>query len=329
MGNIVSSLFTAGITSAALGLFYTVLLNAHGFTNVKYKYVVLIFFCCLLGLGFISFEALGITCFVLGIGIFILAIALFARGMGDSLKSMSKKSSSVTSPEAKDKTLYDASIANYVGVVFHFVVVVLICVSIFTYSDDVILDQTRMERLIGDAFFQFYSTLMLMLLGLFNPFVTPSEKLMGLADKLDPEGNSKLYKLLSNKQNWVTIKAIICVLIIAYFVNDGLFGFPSWDSSNLFMNGYLILIGFYILVNLNQLIRNPDFFFRRNVFRLTLLFKSAWLSIFVGAILVFSTMFLSSVIGVDIDRLKVSSESILFLGFNLLMLYNEYRLAKV
>ncbi|RYG12606.1 MAG: hypothetical protein EOO07_18800 [Chitinophagaceae bacterium] len=185
-----------------------------------------------------------------------------------------------------------------------------------------------MDRLIGDAFFQFYSTLMLMLLGLFNPFVTPSEKLMGLADKLDPEGNSKLYNLLSNKRNWTTLKAIICVLIIAYFVNDGLFNFPSWDSSNLLMNGYLILIGFYILINLNQLIRNPDFFFKRNIFRLTLLFKTAFLSIFVGAVLVFSTMFLSSIMGLDIDRLKVSSESILFLGFNVLMLYNEYRLAR-
>lgn len=328
MGNIVSSLFTAGFISAALGLFYTVLLNAHGFTSVKYKYVVLIFFCCLLGLGLISFEALGIASFVLGIGIFILAIALFARGMGDSLKSMSKRSSPAVAPENKDKTLHDSSIANYVGVVFHFVVIVLICVSIFTYSDNVILDEARMGRLIGDAFFQFYSTLMLMLLGLFNPFVTPSDKLMALADKLDPEGNSKMHKFLSNRQNWVIIKSIICVLIIAYFVNDGLFGLPSWDSSDLFMNGYLILIGFYILVNVNQLIRNPDFFFRRNVFRLTLLFKSAWLSIFVGAILVFSTMFLSAIIGIDIDKLKVSSESILFLGFNLLMFYNEYRLAK-
>ncbi|RZK52129.1 MAG: hypothetical protein EOO87_15940 [Pedobacter sp.] len=328
MGDILPSLFTAAIVGAGIGLFYFVLLNAHGFTRVKYKYVFLSIFVLLICLSFFGFQAVGFTAFTLGIGVFVLAIALFARGMANSLKESSTKLFADKNKKVDTQKINDTNIASYVGVVFHLVVIILISLSIFTYSNDVILDQNRMERLIGDAFFQFYSTIMLMLLGLFNPFVSPSERLMGFAERIDKFQYPKWHKLLSDKRNWVTAKAIICVLIIAYFVNDGLFNFPSWDGGNLLMNGYLILIGFYVFMNLMQLIRTPDLFFKRNLFRLTLLFKSAYLSIFVGAILVFSTLFFSSILGFDPDNLKVSSEAILFLGFNILMCYNEYRLAR-
>jgi len=330
IGNMISKLIFAAFAGGALAIFYTVLLNTHGFTKIKYKHVAISFVALLFCLNLYDFQAAGAACFILAIGIFVLAIALFARGMADNLKDASKKiSNAKKETKQEDQTIQKPTeIANYYGAVFHFVIIILICLSIFTTSKDVILKQEHLDRLVGDAFFQFYSTIMLMLLGVFNPFVSTSEKLLNVVKSIDQQKYPKWHKLFSNKRTWTLIKALICVGIISYFVNDGLFKYFTWDSKTPYMNGYVLLIGIFIIVNLTQLIRNPDLFFKRNLFRIGLLFKSAYLGIFAAAILVFSTLFISAILKIDADKLNVSSEAILFLGFNIIMCYNEYRLAE-
>jgi|GEM_PF-562392 len=339
--NIISKILFAAVVGGALGLFYTVLLNTHGFTKIKYKYVAfslgtIIFLLCLY-----SFEAAGIASFILGIGVFILAIALFARGMADSLKDMSARLFKKNSTGQDDKTnkgaekntdtppLVATAITSYYGVVFHMVVIVLICLSIFTYSNDVILDEGRMDQLMRDAVFQFSSTVLLMLLGVFNPFISPSEKLLGLSDRIDRQKYPKWHAILADRRSWIIIKTLICIGIITYFVRKGFFNLPTWNENTPYMNGYILMIVLFIFINLIQLIRNPDIFFKRNIFRITMLFRSAYLSIFVGAILVFSTMFISAILSIDTDELNISSEAILFLGFNIIMCFNEYKLARM
>nr|WP_121273166.1 hypothetical protein [Pedobacter schmidteae] len=331
IGNIVSKIIFAAIIGGGMGLFYTVLLNSHGFTKIKYKQVAICVAIIIFLLSFYSFEAAGIATFILGIGVFILALALFARGLADNLKGMSSRL--FTKPSHSDNALPSPlqaiGISRYYGLVFHLVVIILISLSIFTYSNNVILDETRMDRLISDAVFQFYSTLLLILLGLFNPFITPSERLMGISSHIDRQKYPRWHAFLSDKRSWTAIKVLICALVIIYFVQKGFFSLPTWDKSTPYMNIYILMIGLFIFINLLQMIRNPDMFFKRNIFRITMLFKSAYLSIFVGAILVFSTMFISSIMGIDIDKLKVSSEAILFLAFNIIMGYNEYKLARI
>lgn len=328
IANIISKIVLAAFIGGALGLFYSILLNLHGFTKVKYKYVALSLGTVIFLLGLYKYEAAGIAAFILGIGVFILAIALFARGLADGLKNMATTHLKSNNPEkAIDKTSLQLNgITNYYGVLFHFVIIVLICLSIFTYSNDVILDQEHMDRLIADAVFQFSSTILLMLLGIFNPFISPSERLLRFTELIDQQQYPKWHAIFTDKRSWIVLKSLICAGIITYFINNGLFNFPVWNANTPYLNGYMIMIGLFIFINLMQLIRNPDGFFKRNLFRITMLFRSVYLSIFVAAILVFSTMFISAVLGIDTDKLKISSEAILFLGFNIIMCYNEYRL---
>jgi len=208
-------------------------------------------------------------------------------------------------------------------------VVVLISLSIFTYSNDVILNEERIAILIRDAFFQFYSTLMLMAIGIFNPFVTPSARLIGTAKLVDPIKYPIWHRLLGDKRSWTIVKTLITLLIIVYFVREGYFNLPDWNIGGIYLNSYVLLIGIFIFINLTQLIRNPDGFFKRNFLRVTMLFRSAFMSLFVAAIMVFTTLFISAVAGIDTNRLKVSSEAILLLGFNIVMAFNEYKIARV
>lgn len=330
-GTIISKILMAIVVGSAFGLFYTLLLNLHGFTRVKYKHVAISIALVLFLLGLYSFEAAGIACFIIGIGIFILAIALIVRGTADSLKALSAKFSSGDNKTQsnEDLRLNNTVLSSYAGVVFHFVIIVLICLSIFTYADDTVLDQAKMDRLISDAVFQFSSTIMLMLLGVFNPFVPASLRLLSIADHIDSLKYPKFYLMLSGKKFWTVLKSLICLSIIGYFISKGYFGLLVWDSTAPYMNAYIFIIGLFIFINLVEMIRRPEVFFQKNLFRITMLLRSAFVSIFVSAILVFSTLVISTAVGADINKLKVSSEAILFLGFNIVMCYNEFRLARV
>lgn len=328
-GNIIAKLLMAIAIGAAFGLFYTILLNMHGLTKIKYKHMALSIGTLIFLLGLYSFEAAGIASFIIGIGIFVLAIALMARGAASSLKALSAKFSlGNKSQTTEGLQINKPGLSNYAGVVFHLVVIILISLSIFTYSNDTLLNQEKMDRLISDAIFQFMSTIMLILLGMFNPFVPPSAKLLAIADRIDSLKHPKIYLLLSGKKFWMAFKTLICLGIIIYFASKGYFDLLVWDNATPYMNVYVVLIGFFIIVNLVQMIRNPEYFFQANLFRITMLLHSAFISIFLSAILVFSTLFISSILGVDINRLKVSSETIIFLGFNIIMCYNEFRLAR-
>lgn len=330
IANIISKLALAAFIGGAMGLFYTLLLNLHGIAKVKYKYVALSLGLIIFFLALYKFEAAGIAAFILGIGVFVLAIALFVRGTADSLKDMAGRLSKNTRTKNDNSatTVQTNNITSYYGVLFHFIVIILICLSIFTYSNDPILDKEHIERLIGDAVFQFSSTILLMLLGVFNPFVTPSNRLLRSAELVDQMKYPKWHAALAEKRTWTLIKSLICIGILIYFIDGGFFNLPSWNTNTPFLNGYILMIGLFIFVNLMQLIRNPDSFFKRNLFRITMLFRSAYLSLFVAAIMVFSTLFISAILGIDSDKLKVSSEAIILLGFNIVMCYNEYRLVR-
>lgn len=327
IGNLILKLITSTLIGAFVGLFYTVLLSAHGLKKLSYKYIALFIGGLIFTFSFFGTEAAGITTALLVIVVFILAIALFVRGLGSSLSEQWAQQQ----PPDPNKTAPSRviGIINYYGVCFHVIVVVLICLSIFTYSNDVILNEERITLLIRDAFFQFYSTLMLMAIGIFNPFVAPSARLMGTAKLVDPLKYPVWHRLLADKRSWTVVKTLITILIITYFVSKGYFNLPNWNTGGIYMNSYILLIGIFIFINLLQLIRNPDGFFKRNILRATMLFRSAFMSLFVAAIMVFTTLFISAVAGIDTGRLKVSSEAILFLGFNIVMAFNEYKIARV
>lgn len=319
----------AVFSGGMLGLFYTGLLSAHGFKNISYKYTAIVIGIVILLASFFSLEVGGAVIGVIAIGVFILAIALFVRGFGGSLQEsaakLSQKSVKNTSEITKAQT--PVKLINYYGVAFHLVVAILIALSIFTYSDNTLLSKERMETLIMDFVFQFSSTVALMIIGIFNPFVKPGEKLLKLGASINPDKYPLLHNIFTDARSWMFMKAIICVLILRYLFGDNFLILPDWTNTIANINGYVVIIYIFIILNIIQLIRNPELFFKKNVLRVVMLFRSAFMGIFVAAILVFATLFGSALLGIDVDKLKVSSEGILFLGFNIVMAYNEYKVA--
>jgi len=257
--HLIQLLVMAGVAGGALAFFYTMLLKLHGFERIQYKYVALTLIAIIILLGLVSFETAGIGCFIIGIGVFVLAIAHLIRGTAEGLKEQSENFTK-TDYRNGNQEKHKADFNNYVGVIFHLVVIVLISLSIFTYSDHALLDKDKTDRLIADAFFQFISTIMLMLLGIFNPFVAPSKKIMGLAEQVDPVKFPKIYQLLSKKVFWVAAKVLCCIAIVGYFMHKGYFNMVAWNSESPLMNVYLLLIGFFILTNFVQMVRQPEYF---------------------------------------------------------------------
>lgn len=312
------------ILGAAFGLFYSLLLAAHGF-KVKYKYVASGIGLTIFLLGLIRPEASAVGAAVFGIGIFILAIGLFMREEG---KAFGEMGANIKKLESNDGSTASFNPFKYYGVFFHLAIAVLIVLSVYTYSKDVLLSEERMSGLIRDVIFQFYSTLLFIILGIFNPFAGSSTKLIALGGLINEKEFPKFKALVSNPATWRGLKALICIGVITMFYLNGYLRLPAWGASGIYMNAAIFLIGLFIVGNAVYIIRNPDLFFKKNILRVTMLFRSAFMSLFLSAILVIMTMFGSAIAGIDLDKLHVSSEGILFLGFNLVMAFNEYKIAR-
>lgn len=355
------------VAAIPIGFFYTMLLSLHGIkVRFKYVALVLgsIIFCLnffgyqVAGIGlaavfcFLFVLAIGLVFRNVGSGIREAALSL-SRKKYDQPEQENQKAKPVLQNNKNQQNrqgqqgIYKASIPSssnnntnhpetqeniqirqkglvrYYGVVFHLAVAILIALSIYTYSNDPLLSPESIDVLIFDAAFQFSSTILLIIIGIFNPFLPPSAFLLRIAEKLSPEQYPRLRAFLAEKRNWILIKSIVCLAIVAYFILKGYFIVPDLSNGGPFSNATVFMIGMFVIINLVQLIRNPEDFSRKNILRIMMLFQSAFLGIFVAAILVIGTLFFAS----DVDNLKVSSETILFLGFNIVMAYNEYKIA--
>ena len=222
-----------------------------------------------------------------------------------------------------DSTISQNPIKNYFPIVFHLTIAVLIIVTLFSIN---VLNDEKINFLISDISFQFYSTLLLTIIILINPFttfsVTTHQKMLEFAQT----ANNPLIIWLLQGKNYQLVKAIACLIIIAYFIFSGYLKLPGLDNG--FLSGATIfLIFFYLLNSLVQLFRDPKQFRNANILRLSVLANSLKISFFIligAVVLIFIP---SAILGFEFQD-NVDPMLFALLAYNLIMANNELKVLR-
>ena len=225
---------------------------------------------------------------------------------------------------ALPKTLNGNKLQNYLPFVFHIIICTLVLITLFSVE---VLSEERIGILMGDISFQFFSTLLLVIIGLISPFTT-----------IRPETHQKLTEFANQSKNpfatWLVtgsnlqmLKIGVSIVVVVYFIFSGYLKFPALNGT-LTSSIAIFLIFFYLLNNLIQLFRNPSQFRKANMFRLTLLFSSLKKTFFVLIGTVVLIFIPSAIMGFKfVDN--VNPVIIALFGYNVIMAYNEYKLLKI
>lgn len=215
-------------------------------------------------------------------------------------------------------------IKNYFPIVFHVTIALLIMVTLFSVN---VLSDERVSLLISDVSFQFFSTLLLTIISLCNPFTTFSatthQKMLQFANTT----HNPFILWLLNGKNYQAAKAFVCMAVIFYFVYAGYLKLPEFDNG--YLSGATIsLIFFYLLNSLIQLFKNPKQFRYANILRLSVLANSLKLSFFILIGVVVLIFIPSAIMGY---KFQDNIDPMLFalLGYNLIMASNELKVLRI
>jgi len=213
------------------------------------------------------------------------------------------------------------NIQNYFPFVFHFSIIVLIIVSCFMPS---VLNRDSIHILVSDGIFQFVSTLLIFIISIINPFIAISPTIKDKIEQSASDKNLEWLKWFTKGYNWQLIKALACILIVAYFIHSGYLVIPSLNQGTL--SGIaIILILFFLFGNIVQLLKNPTQFKNRTLFRLSMLYRSFKLSFFISIALIISIFLASVILKLPTEKL-VNIEGVILLVYNVVMAYNEFKI---
>lgn len=214
-------------------------------------------------------------------------------------------------------------IENYFPIIFHATIIILILISCFTPG---ILNDERIQVLIADGVFQFVSTLLILIIGIINPFVSFSaETRIKLQEKAVETGFEWMNCFLKDK-NWQLLKAFACILIVAYFIHSGYLVIPNLNQG-LLSGITVMLILFFVFGNIVQLIKNPALFKSKTLFRLSMLYRSFKISFFISVGMIAVLFLLTALLNMDFDKL-VNVGGIILLVYNVVMAFNEYKILR-
>lgn len=118
-------------------------------------------------------------------------------------------------------------IENFSPLVFHLVIIALILISCFTPG---ILNAERIKILIADGVFQFVSTMLIVIIGLINPFISFSPETRSKLEQKASETDFEWMKWLLVNKNWQLLKAFFCIVIVAYFIYKGYLVIPNLNQ---------------------------------------------------------------------------------------------------
>jgi len=214
-------------------------------------------------------------------------------------------------------------LTNYFPFVFHVVMALIILLTLLSVK---ILTEERIGILIADISFQFYTTLLMVVIGLINPFTALSDDARLKLLSLDQKDNTFSQWLVKGK-NFQLTKILICVIVVSYFILAKHLRFPALDNS-LLSGVAVFLIFFYLLSNLIRLFRNPNQSKRDNMIRLSILFSSIKTSFFLSIGTVVLVFIPSAIMGLDFMD-HINPLVIALLGYNIIMAYNEYKVLKL
>jgi len=217
----------------------------------------------------------------------------------------------------------NGSIENYFPFVFHSVIIVLIVTSFFSPN---ILTDERIDILVSDGIFQFVSTLLIVIISIINPFVSFSPEARAKMETFVRASRNALASWLLKGKNWQLVKAFACVLIVTYFIHDKILIIPSLDQGPV-SAVTIILILFFLLGNIVQLIKNPVLFKKKTLFRLSMLYRSFKLSFFISIALIAVVFIFGAITKIDTPKyLKI--EAIVLMVYNVVMAINEFKILK-
>lgn len=213
---------------------------------------------------------------------------------------------------------------NYLPIVFHATIALLIIVTLFFIN---VLSDEKIDLLISDVSFQFFSTLLLVIVSLISPFTTFSstthQKLINFGNTT---GNKFIIWLLEGR-NYQLIKCLACIVVIVYFIYSDYLRMPNLNNG--YLSGITIfLIFFYLLNNLIQLFKNPKQFRNANILRLSVLANSLKFSFFILIGVVVLVFIPSAIIGFEFQD-HVNPMIFALLAYNLIMVSNEWKVLKL
>ncbi|TCD00630.1 hypothetical protein EZ449_20510 [Pedobacter frigidisoli] len=212
-------------------------------------------------------------------------------------------------------------IENYSPMVFHLVIIVIILISCFTPG---ILSAEKIGILVADGIFQFVSTVLIVIIGLINPFVSFSPETRLKIEQLASVPKGEWLNWFLKNRNWQLIKALFCILIVAYFIYNKYLVIPNFNQGTI-SSIAIILILFFVFGNIIQLIKNPVLFKQKTIFRMSMLFRSFKLSFFISIGLILVIFITSALLKLNIDKM-VNVQGIVLLVYNVVMAYNEYKI---
>lgn len=213
---------------------------------------------------------------------------------------------------------------NYLPFVFHAVIVILILMTLFSVK---VISDERVDILIGDISFQFFSTLLLVIIGLISPFTSMRPETRQKLLDFGNQTNNKFVIWLTEDKHLQYTKIGASIAVVIYFIYFEYIKFPSLNDS-LMSSVAIFLIFFYLLNNIIQLFRNPSQFRRANQFRLTLLFNSIKKTFFVLIGVMVLIFIPSAILGFKFVD-EVNPLIFALLGYNVIMAYNEYKVLKI
>jgi hypothetical protein len=248
---------------------------------------------------------------------FIFSIMLFVRKINSFLNK------DAATPFIQNQSSNNI-IINYLPLVFHGIIVLFIVGSIFSAN---LLTEDSVMALLNDVSFQFYATLLLVIISLVNPFTKLSQNTtQKITEFANQTKNTSLNWVLHCK-NFQLLKLLVCTLFIFHFVYNGYIKFPSFNSGiTSSIAAFLIL--FYLFNSLVQLFKNPEDFRNSNILRLTVLTQSLKFSFFTLIGVVILVFIPSEIIGFkfqnDIDPMIFA-----LLAYNIVMAHNEFKVLKM
>ena len=216
------------------------------------------------------------------------------------------------------------TIDNYLPFVFHVSISAIIMVSLFLTN---VLSEEKIDILLSDVSFQFYSTYLLMIISVISPFTSLSLKTNEKLLEIATASTNGVVNWVMRGNNDRLVKGIICLALVAYFIFFGYLTVPNLTGG--YLSGMTIfLIFYYLLNNIIQLIKNPVRFRNATMLRLTLLFDSIKTSVFFligGVVFIFIP---TEIAGWGVGD-KINPLVFLLFGYNILMARNEYKFLRL
>lgn len=307
-----------------IALFQTFILIGLYNVSLKPKWIVfLVTPLTILIAGFIDEQVALFTVFAHFTSVFILGIIGFVIKMnqGDDEIKPKKKSKTVDAIQPTTPTQFWFN--PMFGIIYQLYIIIIIFLHIFIPKSENINTELLMENFFNQMYFQIFSIISLLI---FSITYLLSKKVYNAENQFlyDRISNKNIKLFFSNKA--ISFYIVIIGILIFNYCFDIRKNIPMLLEKLSNPSLYNLYVGFfaYLIYQIVLIIINPKEATLMNIAKAKTFFKSAHMGIFMAAALV--PIFI--VIDSQLEYFNMSSEIVLFLGFNIVLLVTEIILYK-